>query len=120
MEPQTPDNQPPGTQLDDSSYGPPQPVKKKSRLPLFAVGAVIIVVVAVGIAVWMAGHKTPVIPVKHQSVPLVPATTTGSDNQSLQNDLNDVTNSSNQGASDMQAADNGLNDQQQEVAVPTN
>ena len=44
----------------------------------------------------------------------------GSDNQSLQSDLSSIDTSQNQAASDNSSAGTALNDQQNEISVPTN
>jgi len=53
----------------------------------------------------------------HTSAPATPAA--GSDNASLQNDLDTINSSMNKEAGDQSAADSAINDNSQQIAVPT-
>lgn len=99
------------------------PQKKKRALIIGLVGLVIIILVIVVALVFtnkQPAKTTPDTTSSQQASTAPPKTTAATDTQSLQNDLNAINASSSQDASNLDAANTSLNDQQQEITVPTN
>lgn len=88
---------------------------------------VVVIVVVVVLAAWIVkrnrDNKTALVTNTAQTSTTAskPPTTlpNGTDNASLDNDLNTVGTSINQGNQDLTNSNNALNDQQQEISVPT-
>lgn len=105
-------------------------MKKRSQQGFTIVEIIIVVVVlvALGLTGWLVHKKhsdkasssskdANSTVVNSQSTSAVRA---GTDNRSLQNDLTGITNSQNTAAQDGNQLNNALNDQQNEISVPTN
>ena len=85
-----------------------------SALVIIVVG--VLVVAVAGFALWRWwGATHPAQTNKDTTAGL----TAGSDNASLDNDLSTINKSVNQEQTDADSANTALNDQQQEIAVPT-
>lgn len=106
-------------------------MKKDQRGAIVESLLIIVVVGILGFTVWYVYHarqnsdkNLSNAAVSGQSTPVkpgasTPAMSSGTDNQSLQSDLNSVDSSQNQASQDNNSSGAAINDQQNEVSVPT-
>jgi uncharacterized protein HemX len=106
----------------------PAPLEKpKGKRGVYILLAILIVLL-VGLTIWRVvqlHRQKQAAATTHQTTVATPtpatvAPTSGSDNQSLNNDLTTVSNGLNSENQAQTAATSAVNDQQQEVNVPTN